>query len=136
MLPHITPCRTLCTDRGLSPSPPRVFVFADPAVFPDSLVTGVVADLEPAATAPGELDPVGVTVLHTLQAAMGESCNGAVLKQALQVGYTVVVGTERWPLTFAGCVDVPFTLRKTALKFYRPGILQQPTSMCNLAYPG
>ncbi|XP_023691945.1 phosphoinositide 3-kinase regulatory subunit 6-like [Paramormyrops kingsleyae] len=62
----------------------KVFVFADPAVFPDSLVTGVAADLEPEATFPGELDSVGAMVLHTLQAAMGESCNGAALKQALE----------------------------------------------------
>ncbi|KAL2101058.1 hypothetical protein ACEWY4_002819 [Coilia grayii] len=62
----------------------RVFVFADPAVFPESLVSAVRADVEFTAPNCGMESHMQRVVLHSLQATLGRHCNGPRLSQALE----------------------------------------------------
>ncbi|XP_053466423.1 phosphoinositide 3-kinase regulatory subunit 6 isoform X2 [Ictalurus furcatus] len=62
----------------------RVLVFADPAVFPETLLNAVRADVECGALDWDTLTPQRRVILHTLQAGLGKACYGRQLKQALE----------------------------------------------------
>ncbi|XP_053095013.1 phosphoinositide 3-kinase regulatory subunit 6 isoform X2 [Pangasianodon hypophthalmus] len=62
----------------------RVFVFADPAVFPETLLNAVRADVECGALDWDTLSPQRRVLLHTLQAGLGRECHGRQLTQALE----------------------------------------------------
>lgn len=63
----------------------RVLVFADPAVFPETLLNAVRADVECGALDWDTQTPQRRVILHTLQARLGKACYGRQLKQALEV---------------------------------------------------
>ncbi len=63
----------------------RVFVFADPAVFSESLSTVLKADIEAQGMFRNPLSLMRCVVQHSLQAALGEDCHGPSLSDALQV---------------------------------------------------
>ncbi|KAF7698132.1 phosphoinositide 3-kinase regulatory subunit 6 isoform X1 [Silurus meridionalis] len=62
----------------------RVFVFADPAVFPETLLNAVRADVECGALDWDTLTPQRRVLLHTLQAGLGRECHGKRISQALE----------------------------------------------------
>ncbi|XP_060748992.1 phosphoinositide 3-kinase regulatory subunit 6 isoform X1 [Tachysurus vachellii] len=62
----------------------RVFVFADPAMFPETLLNALRADVECGALDWGTLTPQHRVLLHTLQAGLGKECHGRQLTQALE----------------------------------------------------
>ncbi|XP_031427425.1 phosphoinositide 3-kinase regulatory subunit 6 isoform X2 [Clupea harengus] len=62
----------------------KVFVFADPAVFPESLVSAVRADVEFTSPNCGVEGHMQRAVLHCLQATLGRHCHGPRLAQALE----------------------------------------------------
>ncbi|XP_062841130.1 phosphoinositide 3-kinase regulatory subunit 6 [Trichomycterus rosablanca] len=62
----------------------RVFVFVDPAVFPETLLDAVKADVECGALDWDTLSYQRRVLLHTLQAAVGKQCHGTQLAQALE----------------------------------------------------
>ncbi|XP_060757577.1 phosphoinositide 3-kinase regulatory subunit 6 isoform X2 [Neoarius graeffei] len=62
----------------------RVFVFADPAVFPETVLNAVRADVECGALDWDTLTPQRQVLLHTLQAGLGKECHGRQLTQALK----------------------------------------------------
>lgn len=67
----------------------RVFVFADRAVFPETLLNAVRADVECGALGSDTLTPQRWVLLHTLQAGLGKECHGRQLTQALEVCSTM-----------------------------------------------
>ncbi|XP_052414301.1 phosphoinositide 3-kinase regulatory subunit 6 [Carassius gibelio] len=66
------------------PHQERVFVFADPAVFSESLSTVLKADIEAQGMFRNPLSLMRCVVQHSLQAALGEDCHGPSLNDALQ----------------------------------------------------
>ncbi|XP_016093628.1 phosphoinositide 3-kinase regulatory subunit 6 isoform X1 [Sinocyclocheilus grahami] len=62
----------------------RVFVFADPAVFSESLSTVLKADIEAQGMFRNPVSLMRCVVQHSLQAALGEDCHGPSLNDALQ----------------------------------------------------
>uniref|UniRef100_A0A8C2PUG0 Phosphoinositide-3-kinase regulatory subunit 6 n=1 Tax=Cyprinus carpio TaxID=7962 RepID=A0A8C2PUG0_CYPCA len=66
------------------PQQERVFVFADPAVFSESLSTVLKADIEAQGMFRNPLSLMRCVVQHSLQAALGEDCHGPSLNDALQ----------------------------------------------------
>ncbi|TSK87506.1 Phosphoinositide 3-kinase regulatory subunit 6 [Bagarius yarrelli] len=62
----------------------RVFVFVDPAVFPETLLKAVRADVECSPLGCDTLTPQRRVLLHTLQAGLGRQCQGRQLIQALE----------------------------------------------------
>ncbi|XP_016362309.1 phosphoinositide 3-kinase regulatory subunit 6-like isoform X2 [Sinocyclocheilus anshuiensis] len=66
------------------PQQERVFVFADPAVFSESLSTVLKADIEAQGMFRTPLSLMRCVVQHSLQAALGEDCHGPSLNDALQ----------------------------------------------------
>lgn len=67
----------------------RVFVFADPAVFSESLSTVLKADIEAQGMFRNPLSLMRCVVQHSLQAALGEDCHGPSLSDALQVSNVI-----------------------------------------------
>ncbi|XP_076844700.1 phosphoinositide 3-kinase regulatory subunit 6 isoform X2 [Brachyhypopomus gauderio] len=61
----------------------RVFVFADPAVFPLPLLNAVRAEVEGVASGNDPQSHQRKVLLHTLQAGLGRRCHGRALAQAL-----------------------------------------------------
>ncbi|XP_023647813.2 phosphoinositide 3-kinase regulatory subunit 6 isoform X2 [Paramormyrops kingsleyae] len=61
----------------------KVLVFADPSVFSGPLGEAVRADMEPTGSIRGSLGHMCSVIQHTVQAALGESCQGSVLAGAL-----------------------------------------------------
>ncbi|KAI4873012.1 hypothetical protein NFI96_004861 [Prochilodus magdalenae] len=81
----------------------RVFVFADPAVFTESLGLVLKADIETEAQMETQLSLMQKVVQRSLQAALGEErCHGATLAQALQVStlFTYMHSTYNCTTTF------------------------------------
>ncbi|XP_051567411.1 phosphoinositide 3-kinase regulatory subunit 6-like isoform X1 [Myxocyprinus asiaticus] len=66
------------------PQQERVFVFADPAVFSESLSTVLKADIETPGMFQNPLSLMRCVVQHSLQAMLGEECHGPSLTKALQ----------------------------------------------------
>ncbi|XP_058271822.1 phosphoinositide 3-kinase regulatory subunit 6 isoform X1 [Hemibagrus wyckioides] len=62
----------------------RVFVFADPAMFPETTLNALRADVECGALDWATLTPQRRVLLHTLQAGLGRECHGRQLTQALE----------------------------------------------------
>ncbi|KAG5279886.1 hypothetical protein AALO_G00082620 [Alosa alosa] len=62
----------------------KVFVFSDTAVFPESLVSAVRADVEFTSPNCGVESHMQRAVLHSLQATLGRHCHGPRLAQALE----------------------------------------------------
>ncbi|KAM9457397.1 phosphoinositide 3-kinase regulatory subunit 6 isoform 2-T2 [Clarias gariepinus] len=62
----------------------RVFVFVDPDVFPEPLLSAIRADMECGALDWDTLTPQRRVLLHTLQAGLGRECHGKQLTQALE----------------------------------------------------
>lgn len=71
--------------------PYRVFVFADPAMFPETLLNAVRADVECGALDWDALTHQRQVLLHTLQAGLGRECHGRQLTQAMEVCICVFV---------------------------------------------
>lgn len=72
-------------------------MFADPAVFPETLLKAVRADVECGALDWDTLNPQRQVLLHTLQAGLGRECHGRQLTQALEVcicGFVLDVQTS------------------------------------------
>lgn len=69
----------------------RVFVFVDPVVFPEPLLSAIRADMECGALDWDTLTPQRRVLLHTLQAGLGRECHGKQLTQALEVCICVLV---------------------------------------------
>lgn len=67
----------------------RVFVFADPAVFSESLSTVLKADIEAQGMVRTPLSMMRCVVQHSIQAILGEDCHGPSLNDALQVGHFI-----------------------------------------------
>ncbi|XP_077381520.1 phosphoinositide 3-kinase regulatory subunit 6 isoform X2 [Festucalex cinctus] len=61
----------------------RIFVLADPEVFSASLAQVVLADIE-AASSSSPIDHMRHVVQHSIQAALGEQCHGALLANTLK----------------------------------------------------
>ncbi|XP_016305261.1 phosphoinositide 3-kinase regulatory subunit 6-like [Sinocyclocheilus anshuiensis] len=66
------------------PQQERVFVFADPAVFSESLSTVLKADIEAHGMFRNPLSLMRCLVQHSVQAVLGEDCHGPSLNDALQ----------------------------------------------------
>ncbi|KAL1272936.1 hypothetical protein QQF64_028798 [Cirrhinus molitorella] len=66
------------------PQQERVFVFADPAVFSESLSTVMKADIEAQGMFRNPSSLMRCVVQHSLQAVLGEDCHGPSLNEALQ----------------------------------------------------
>uniref|UniRef100_A0A9J8A1L4 Phosphoinositide-3-kinase regulatory subunit 6 n=1 Tax=Cyprinus carpio carpio TaxID=630221 RepID=A0A9J8A1L4_CYPCA len=66
------------------PQQERVFVFADPAVFSESLGTVLKADIEAQGMLRNPLSLMRCLVQHSVQAILGEDCHGPSLSDALQ----------------------------------------------------
>ncbi|XP_067315628.1 phosphoinositide 3-kinase regulatory subunit 6 isoform X2 [Pseudorasbora parva] len=66
------------------PQQERVFVFADPAVFSESLSTVLKADIEAQGMVRNPLTMMRCVVQHSIQAILGENCHGPSLNDALQ----------------------------------------------------
>lgn len=66
------------------PQQERVFVFADPAVFSESLSNILKADIETQGMFRNPLTTMRWVVQHSLQAVLGEDCHGPSLNDALQ----------------------------------------------------
>lgn len=66
------------------PQQERVFVFADPAVFSESLSNILKADIETQGMFRNPLNMMRWAVQHSLQAVLGEDCDGPTLNDALQ----------------------------------------------------
>ncbi|KAG1940776.1 phosphoinositide 3-kinase regulatory subunit 6 isoform X1 [Pimephales promelas] len=66
------------------PQQERVFVFADPAVFSESLSTVLKADIEAQGSVRTPLSMMRCLVQHSIQAILGEDCHGPSLNDALQ----------------------------------------------------
>ncbi|XP_063073331.1 phosphoinositide 3-kinase regulatory subunit 6 [Engraulis encrasicolus] len=62
----------------------RVFVFADPIVFPEALVSAVRADVEFTTPNCGTDSLMQRVLLHSLQATLGKHCHGPRLAKALE----------------------------------------------------
>ncbi|XP_067229286.1 phosphoinositide 3-kinase regulatory subunit 6 [Chanodichthys erythropterus] len=66
------------------PQQERVFVFADPAVFSESLSNVLKADVEAQGMFRNPLSMMRCVVQHSIQAILGEDCHGPSLNAALQ----------------------------------------------------
>ncbi|KAK3552265.1 hypothetical protein QTP86_006071 [Hemibagrus guttatus] len=62
----------------------RVFVFADPAMFTETMLKALRADVECGALDWATLTPQRQVLLHTLQAGLGRECHGRQLTQSLE----------------------------------------------------
>lgn len=68
-------------------------MFVDPAMFPETMLNTLRADVECGALDWATLTPQRRVLLHTLQAGLGRECHGRQLTQALEV-CVCVVGTQ------------------------------------------
>lgn len=68
-----------------SPTPHRIFIFADPELLSKAICNALVTDTEAAQVSQSPRACMCYVIIHAMQAALGEGCDVSGLKRSLQV---------------------------------------------------